>query len=139
MITIKVKHNLQMAHRLWNLPGKCQNIHGHTWEVILMMAGEPDERGIVMDYHDIKQAWRGWLDSEFDHRLVLDMDDPLLQLKTTSPAYPGVSFFNGSPTVEALATRMAEKARILFGQENIAMWAVELWEGNSNCASAATQ
>lgn len=141
MITIKVKHTLQMAHRLWNLPGKCQNIHGHTWDVTLIMAGEPDIRGIVLDYHEVKAAWRGWLDREFDHRLVLHDGDPLL-IRTDAfikNLYPGLVMFERPPTVENLAAHMTEKAQALFNNDNITMWAVELWEGDNNCAAAATQ
>ena len=43
----------EMGHRLPFHKGKCKNLHGHTYKLILEIEGEPDESGMVIDYYDV--------------------------------------------------------------------------------------
>src|SRR5262249_6908437 len=36
---------------------KCYRMHGHTYRVQLVLQGEPDRRGMLMDFADIERAW----------------------------------------------------------------------------------
>jgi 6-pyruvoyltetrahydropterin/6-carboxytetrahydropterin synthase len=138
MQTIKVVHELQMAHRLPNLPGKCQRIHGHTWKVVLTIGGKVDDHGILLDYTEVKAKWRTWLDDEFDHRLVLWKDDPLMcEDEDEEIRYPGVKLLDCDPTVENLSRIFGAGATGMFsnGKSFNRTFAVELWEGNNNCAT----
>lgn len=146
MIQIKVKHTLQMAHRLHALPGKCQSIHGHTWLVILGITGATDHNGVVIDYHEVKDKWRSHLDGMFDHRLVLDQQDPIIYpkrggqritLDQRQTYWPGHILVPFQPTVENLALHIVGLAEALFGKQY--WYTVEVWEGDNNCAIASSE
>lgn len=116
---LTVKHNIEVAHRLSLTPGKCENIHGHSMEVELSIRGHLDPvSGMIMsgfyersqehgwlrypiEFGKLKEAFRDELDSELDHRLLLNGADPLLE--DGAPALPGLQVFPGDPTTENIA------------------------------------
>lgn len=64
------------AHRLPNLPPehKCTRLHGHTYRVIVTVTGAVDPTlGWVMDFGDIKDAWRP-LDAQLDHYYLNEIE-----------------------------------------------------------------
>lgn len=98
---VHVSHNVEMAHRLSLTPGKCQQIHGHSWWITLDVRGPMDQTGMVVDFGDLKQQFRQYLDTNFDHRLLLNRQDPLMALDL-----PGAVPFDGDPTVEEIARHL---------------------------------
>jgi len=44
----------EMGHRLPEHFGKCKNIHGHSYRMIVEIEGDVDSDGMVMDYYDLK-------------------------------------------------------------------------------------
>lgn len=46
----------EMGHRLPEHFGKCKNIHGHSYKMILGLEGETDQSGMVMDYYDVEKV-----------------------------------------------------------------------------------
>lgn len=79
-----MKHNIEVAHRLFLTPGKCQGIHGHSMQVTLSLFGNVNEKGIFegLDFYVVKAAFRGYLDLTYDHHLLLNQDDPWAQRLT---------------------------------------------------------
>jgi 6-pyruvoyltetrahydropterin/6-carboxytetrahydropterin synthase len=66
------------GHRLMEYQGNCSRIHGHNGRVeIVLAAPELDRLGFVADFADIEKAAREWIE-QYDHRLVLREDDPLI-------------------------------------------------------------
>lgn len=62
----------EAAHYLPNVPEghKCGRMHGHSFEVQLTLAGEPDATlGWLVDFGDVKEAWKP-LDEVLDHHLL---------------------------------------------------------------------
>lgn len=60
------------------LPGvapdhKCARLHGHTYRVEVICEGVPDARGMVIDYGEIAEAWKG-IDALLDHRLLNEVE-----------------------------------------------------------------
>lgn len=49
---------------------KCEHLHGHNYKVGVMVEGEEDGRGLVVDFLDLKKVLEGICDS-YDHRLLL--------------------------------------------------------------------
>jgi len=50
------KQHFDSAHKLEWHQGKCQNLHGHRWEVeIRIKTIRLDENGIVIDFGDLKR------------------------------------------------------------------------------------
>src|SRR5687768_8590465 len=112
IVSVGVHHTIQMGHRIWNLPGKCQNLHGHTWLITLEVQGEqPEGSPILLDFAEIKRKWRPWLDQTYDHHFCFDRDDPLFKdynSSTPDPGwwhrtYPGFVHLDGPPSCENLA------------------------------------
>lgn len=48
----------------------CGRLHGHNYRVEIVCEGEPDDRGMVADFHDIRAAAAAVLD-EVDHLTLL--------------------------------------------------------------------
>jgi len=60
------------GHRLLNYDGKCKYLHGHNGRaVIVIEAPKLDDRGMVMDFSDIKRVVSSWIDEHLDHRMLL--------------------------------------------------------------------
>jgi len=57
------------AHHLPQLPEghKCRRVHGHNYRLTLVIAGELDDRDMVVDYGDLDRV-RSWIAKTFDHR-----------------------------------------------------------------------
>lgn len=67
------------GHRLLNYAGKCRHLHGHNGRLLITLeAEELDSRGMLVDFSDIKQSIRTWVDNELDHRMILNESDPII-------------------------------------------------------------
>jgi 6-pyruvoyl-tetrahydropterin synthase len=85
--------------------------------VELQMWGSIDDNGIMegMEFGDVKQVFRHFLDTSFDHHLLLNQDDPfakVLQIPFRTTAgetvtreleLPGLAVCTEDPTTENLA------------------------------------
>ncbi len=76
MYTLKVEHSFDSAHFLAGYSGKCANIHGHRWRVIVETGAEAliekgQQKGMVMDFSDFKKDVREILDC-YDHSLIIE-------------------------------------------------------------------
>ncbi len=81
------------AHWLPEVPEdhKCRRLHGHTYEVVVGLEGEPDPRlGWVVDYGEVSRAVDPVI-RELDHHCLNDL--------------PGL----GNPTAENLAAWLFER------------------------------
>lgn len=58
------------AHHLHDYEGKCKNLHGHTYRVVLGVSGYTDERGLVIDFSIIKKIWKENIEIYLDHRYL---------------------------------------------------------------------
>lgn len=81
MHAITVRHNFEAAHRLPQLGGKCENLHGHSWCAHITVAGRAplDESGVLIDFGALKSQLRAWIDETLDHGAMLGKDDPLVE------------------------------------------------------------
>ena len=70
MYELTVKTHFDAAHALNGYPGECRNLHGHTWDVEVTVAGrELDEVGIVYDFKSLKDDLAGVL-AAYDHSYI---------------------------------------------------------------------
>jgi 6-pyruvoyltetrahydropterin/6-carboxytetrahydropterin synthase len=125
---IAVKHNIEVAHRLFLTPGKCENIHGHSMWVTLFLDGEIDSDGLLesIEFGTLKQEFRGYLDESFDHHLLLNAEDPWCKTEL-----PGLSPFFGDPTTENIARCIFDWAN----DKEMPVHHVDVWETAVNMAS----
>jgi 6-pyruvoyltetrahydropterin/6-carboxytetrahydropterin synthase len=67
------------GHRLLNYEGKCRYLHGHNGRAVIAIESERlDDRGMVLDFSDIKRVVSTWIDEALDHRMILCRRDPAL-------------------------------------------------------------
>ena len=90
------------GHRLLNYEGKCRHLHGHNGRVLITLRSETlDERGMVLDFGDIKRVVSRWIDEQLDHRMLLHRDDPAVPVLQAlgEPLY----LMDCNPTAENIA------------------------------------
>ena len=90
------------GHRLLNYDGKCKYLHGHNGRAIITIESAAlDERGMVLDFSDIKNVVSAWIDERLDHRMVLQKTDPVVPLlqKMGEPLF----LMDENPTAENIA------------------------------------
>jgi 6-pyruvoyltetrahydropterin/6-carboxytetrahydropterin synthase len=90
------------GHRLLNYDGKCKYLHGHNGRAIITIeSASLDERGMVMDFSDIKHFVSTWIDEKLDHRMLLHKSDPAVPLlqKMGEPLF----LMDENPTAENIA------------------------------------
>ncbi|MGP1499848.1 MAG: 6-pyruvoyl trahydropterin synthase family protein [Porphyromonas sp.] len=103
MITVERYHDISMGHRVVGHENKCRHLHGHNYRIhFTCTANELDNLGRVIDFSLIKTHLCEWLEINWDHKMVLWQEDPLLeQLKDIVPEDIVTVPFN--PTAEQLA------------------------------------
>ena len=70
MYELSVKDHFDAAHSLRGYPGECRRLHGHTWDVEVVVAGEKlDDLGMVYDFKRLKDDLRAVLD-DYDHAFL---------------------------------------------------------------------
>ncbi|TRO65394.1 6-pyruvoyl trahydropterin synthase family protein [Christiangramia sabulilitoris] len=115
-ITVHRKAHFNAAHRLyrkdWNdernaeVFGKCSNpnYHGHNYELIVSVTGEPDpETGFVMDLKILKDLIYNEVEEPFDHK-NLNLEVP--------------EFNDLNPTAENIAVVIWNKLRKRINDKN---------------------
>jgi len=123
---------MEVAHRLFEMEGKCQQIHGHSMWVVAEFEGHVNRHGVLlgMDFAEIKSQFRTALDTEYDHHLLLNEDDTLSSL-----TLPGLHTVPGDPTTENIARWIGEWCQQAFGRQGLHRVRVEVWETQTNSAT----
>ena len=111
------------GHRLLNYDGKCRHLHGHNGKAVIVMEREKlDDRGMVVDFTDIKKSLRTWIDDELDHRMILNEQDPALEyLRSINEPFFTIA---DNPTAENIAKLIYKQAV----KEGFPIVEVGLWE-----------
>lgn len=69
-VLVSKEFTFDAAHHLHDYEGKCKNLHGHTYRAVLGISGYTDERGLVIDFSDIKEIWKQKIEIDLDHRYL---------------------------------------------------------------------
>lgn len=68
MYRVHVRRHFDSAHALRGYNGKCENVHGHRWEIVVCAQREDlDDIGLSVDFTLLKEKLDTIL-SSFDHR-----------------------------------------------------------------------
>jgi len=84
-IRITKEFKFETAHALKAYDGLCKHIHGHSYELLVTVIGNPIEDksspklGMVMDFGDLKMIVREEIVDKMDHALVLNRDSKAAQ------------------------------------------------------------
>src|SRR3954454_25133077 len=76
-VLVSKEFTFDAAHHLHCYEGKCKNLHGHTYKVIFGISGLVDERGIMLDFGDIKGIWKSEIELFLDHRYLNETLPPM--------------------------------------------------------------
>ena len=94
----------EAAHRLDWHPGKCRNLHGHSYRLDVSVEGPLDAHGVVLDFDTLQDVVRTQVVDRWDHRYLNEVLD--------------------NPTAELLAQRAWE----LLTDAGLDIAALRLWE-----------
>jgi queuosine biosynthesis protein QueD len=115
MYEIKVKANFSAAHNLRNYRGKCENLHGHNWNIEAVFAYKSlDKDGMAVDFKEAKKILKSVLE-KFDHSY----------LNETSV------FKKLNPTSENVAKLIHDDIKKINKQ----IASVSVWENENSCAT----
>jgi 6-pyruvoyltetrahydropterin/6-carboxytetrahydropterin synthase len=110
------------GHRLLDYQGKCRHLHGHNGRALItVQSATLDERGMVLDFGDIKVVVSRWIDDHLDHRMVLRRDDPAVPVlqQLGEPMY----LLDVNPTAENIAKLIFDvTARHGFPVSEVRLW-----------------
>ncbi|XP_065199065.1 6-carboxy-5,6,7,8-tetrahydropterin synthase-like [Sycon ciliatum] len=140
MITCSRSVEFDAGHRVLNHESKCRTVHGHRYKVdITAQIDELDDIGRVVDFSVLKQVIGGWIDEQWDHAMVLNKDDPMLQhFKDDDHALKPPYVMDTNPTAENMAKFLLDKSNeLLAGYEGLKVISVVVHE-TPNCKAEAT-
>jgi 6-pyruvoyltetrahydropterin/6-carboxytetrahydropterin synthase len=116
-----VRKQFNAAHVLEAHPGKCARLHGHTWEVEVVLEGkDTDPSGMLVDFEEVAGALE---------RAVSDLDHAYLNELAPFSGLP--------PTAENVARLVYERiaGEAETGSWDAALSRVTVWESRDNWAS----
>ncbi|KGQ37069.1 6-carboxytetrahydropterin synthase QueD [Gallibacterium genomosp. 1] len=131
MLKVAKEFSFDMAHLLDGHDGKCQNLHGHTYKLQVIVSGETEnsgaKKGMVIDFADLKKVVNDLIISPMDHAFIYDQSSEreikiaqlLQQLNSKTFALPMRS------TAENLAQFIFQRLK-----ENVGfhLHSIRLWE-----------
>ncbi len=110
MYRVSVRRHFDAAHALRGYQGRCENLHGHRWEVVVTVQSERlDEVGLACDFTVLKRELDAILE-RFDHR----------NLNETPP------FDRLNPSSEHIAREVYRALQERL--PGVAIYQVEAWE-----------
>lgn len=123
MFSVSQEIEFCYGHRLLNYDGKCRHLHGHNGKAVIRLEGEHlDQRGMLVDFSDIKKSVAGWIDANLDHRMILHTSDPVVPL-LQSQLEP-LHLISENPTAENIAKLIYNYAH----SQGFPVVEVTLWE-----------
>lgn len=107
--TVRRFIDIDAGHRVARHESKCRHLHGHRYRVTVEVEGpvlddDGPEHGMVIDFARVKSALAD-LHDQWDHRLLLGADDPLVPMMVD---LPGIVVLPVQPTAENLAALAAD-------------------------------
>ncbi len=110
MYEVRVRRHFDAAHALRGYHGKCENLHGHRYEVVVCIRRrELDSVGLAYDFTQLKKELDGLLE-RYDHH----------NLNETPP------FDALNPSAENIARTIYQELQTRLPEAGI--FSVEAWE-----------
>jgi len=106
MFELTVQGEFAAAHALRDYQGPCERLHGHNYTVQIVVAGEElDERGLLVDFGELKQALNAVLD-RLDHQNLNDLE-AFAELSPTSEVLARYIYDELAPAIASLGATLA--------------------------------
>lgn len=132
-IRITKAYKFDMAHALPGHDGLCKNIHGHSYELLVTLIGEPNndlnspKNGMVIDFKDLKRIIKDLIVDELDHSLILRNDTPTSLLTEMQAHYSRLILVNYQPTSENMILDFATRIKNEL-PDGVRLHHLKLWE-----------
>lgn len=126
--------SFQMAHALTGYDGKCRNLHGHNYRLLVSVEGSPIDdldnakNGMVVDFGDIKKIVERQIIDVYDHALVVTANSVFADIHETK-----LIVTDFQPTCEKLLLDFAKRLDGSF-PSGIRLAALRLYETDSSFA-----
>lgn len=123
------------GHRVHNHESKCRNIHGHNYTVFLHAESEDglDSLGRVIDFGVLKQKFDPWIQSNWDHGMIMWERDEEVISAVSGVLGQKVFLLPNNPTAENMANFLLNTiATELLDGTGVVITKVVLWE-TENC------
>lgn len=135
MFKVKSQIEFDMAHYLSGYNGKCSNLHGHRYKLIVSIKSETlhqegQLRGMLDDFGNIKEKLKE-IEDLFDHKLVIESNEEGLLLAEKLkelPNYFDVLLVPYRPTAEEMSRDIFHKLKAM----GLDVCEVELFETPTN-------
>ncbi len=73
MFELIITDTIAAAHFLRGYKGRCENLHGHTWKIeVILISDRLDDIGMVYDFTELKPLLKEIL-SALDHKCLNDL------------------------------------------------------------------
>lgn len=118
------------GHRLLEYEGKCRYLHGHNGLLeVDIDASALDNLGMVIDFGEVNDIVKTWVNDNLDHRMLLCKEDPIV------PTLQGMGeplfLMDENPTAENIAKMIWLAAR----GAGLKVSEVRLWETSTSRAT----
>lgn len=132
-IKLGKEFSFEMAHALWNYDGKCKNIHGHTYKLIVIVEGEPlndpnsPKNGMVMDFGDLKKIVKENIIDTHDHHLAINKNSKHAEIDYKNYGFELIQYKDYQPTCENMLMEFVEILKEKL-PKNVKLHTVRLYE-----------
>jgi 6-pyruvoyltetrahydropterin/6-carboxytetrahydropterin synthase len=126
------------AHRIINHESKCKMLHGHRYALEISFVGKDnqcylDNLGRVIDFGEIKNIIKSWIDEFLDHNTILSLQDKKFGDLISKITGQKIYYLKNSPTAENIASHLFyEIIPKLISDSNVRCCRIKLYE-TPNC------
>lgn len=136
MYQLKTETSFDGAHFLTDYNGKCENLHGHRWRVVVYirqkeLGKEGTMKDMVVDFGVFKKKVRDVVNS-FDHMFLVEEGS---LAPATIEALEGEGFVLKMLPFRTTAENLAHHFADLLQAEGLPIYEVDVYETPLNCAS----
>jgi 6-pyruvoyltetrahydropterin/6-carboxytetrahydropterin synthase len=115
MFEVTIIKSFSAAHKLDNIGGKCEELHGHNFKVeVTVSAPELNSSGLLIDFRDVKK-WLNDILDVLDHRNLNDLSE----------------FSSRNPSAENIAQYIAGKLELQAKPAKVKVARVKIWESET--------
>jgi 6-pyruvoyltetrahydropterin/6-carboxytetrahydropterin synthase len=112
MFVLKIVTDFASAHSLRDYPGDCSRLHGHNWQVEMLVVSKVlDDIGMAIDFREIKNQTKVVV-KRLDHQYLNDV----------------APFDELNPTAENIAKYFYDEVGLLINNQDVRVKEVTIWE-----------
>jgi len=115
MYEITIAKSFSAAHRLKEIGGRCEDLHGHNFKVEVTVTGrELNEQDLLIDFRELK-TWTLEILEDLDHKYLNDLE-----------TFKGVN-----PSSERLARTIYDRLQFRCRTSAVTVAKVTVWESEN--------